>query len=261
MKQFKIRASKSGELMTGTIGLTEIQEAELEMLTSKPKRTDKQEAKMAELIAKKQGSELPKTLRTMCEDWVKAQLKKPKRIYSKYLEKGNVMEESSIESIAEHLELGMVIKNEEYFEDDYFTGTPDLLLRDIIIDAKNSWSLKTFPLFSDTIPDIGYMYQVQVYMHLTGRKTAKVAYFLSNTPENLIEREARMYCNALGFDEVSPEILSAFTDEMTYDEFPSSYRIKHYSFEYDPLIIEELKHRVVLCREYIEELKNKLKIE
>jgi hypothetical protein len=262
MKEFKIRASQAGKIMTGTIGLTETQEAELEVLIAKPKRTAIQEAKMAELLTKKQGKELPQTLKTYCKAWLRSQVyERSKSIYSKYMEKGNVMEKSSLEKIADHLGLGMVFKNEEYFEDDFFCGTPDLLVKVEVVDAKNSWSMDTFPLLEDEIPSIEYFYQLQVYMHLTGRKKATLAYYLSNTPDNLIEREARYHCLSLGEDDVSEEVLEAFKEKMTYDHVPEKYRIKTFAFDYDPMVIEELKNRVKLCRVYIEELKKKFKIE
>lgn len=258
MKEFKIRASQGGKIMTGTIGLTENQESELEILIAKPKRTPIQEAKMADLLTKKQGAELPKTLKTYCQIWLKEQIyQRIKSIYSKYMEKGNVMEESSIEKIADNLGLGMVFKNEEFFEDDFFCGTPDIILKDTIIDAKNSWDSTTFPLFEDDVPNIDYFYQLQIYMHLTGRKKAILAYYLSDTPENLIEREARFHCLSLGMDEVSEEIFEAFKEKMTYGNVPEKYRIKTFEFDYDPMVIEELKNRVRLCRGYIDGLKSR----
>lgn len=255
MKQFKARASSSGKIITGSIGLTDKQAESLQSLVGKEKLTVKQEQTMNDLIHKRDNPELPKTLTSYCEQWMKSEIySKPSMINSKYLDKGNVMEDKSIEDTSRLLDLGLVLKNEEFFEDDYFCGTPDVILADEIIDMKNSWDETTFPLFEKGIPNMDYFYQLQVYMHLTGKRKARLIYYLSNTPDNLIEREARFDCIKRGFDEMDNETYEQFYANMTYDNVPDKLRIKVYNIEYDENIIEELQKRVDLCRTYISEL-------
>ena len=68
MKEFKIRASAAGQIMTGTIGLTETQNKEFIKLSEKEKLTDIQNARLMELTNKREHPELPQTLKSYCED-------------------------------------------------------------------------------------------------------------------------------------------------------------------------------------------------
>lgn len=125
-----------------------------------------------------------------------------------------------------------VLKNEKYFEDDYFCGTPDLILEDEILDIKNSWDCFTFPLFENEIPTKDYFYQLQVYMHLTGKRKARLVYVLLNTPEDL-----------------------TWETQNDYSSLDKKYRIKTFSIEYDESVIEDLKQRVINIREFIKTIK------
>lgn len=124
-----------------------------------------------------------------------------------------------------------MIKNLDYFQDEYFCGTPDCMHDGIVYDFKTSWDCFTFPLL-DSEPDKGYWMQLQVYMHLTGCKKARLVYTLQNTPDFLTYEEPH-----------------------NYDEIDLKYRIKEFEFEYDPEFIESVKERVLECRKYLNEIK------
>lgn len=199
MEQFKIRASAAGTLMTNP-------------------RT--------------KSETMAKTVKTFLNDWIKEGIYgQRKEINSKYISKGLEFEDMAIDKAIEWLDLPFALKNKQRFSDDFFTGEPDLILSDTVIDIKNSWDCWTFPLFENEIPTDDYFYQVQTYMHLTGKKKAAVVYVLLNTPETH---------NSM---------------EISYDNVDVKYRIKRFDFEYQPEIIEELKKRVILAREYINTLK------
>jgi len=177
---------------------------------------------------------------------------------SKYTEKGNIVEDNSIDFVAEQLGYGMLIKNEKYYSNDYLTGTPDVITKDTVIDLKNSWDCFSFPIFSDEIPNKDYYYQLQGYMALTGLKKAKLIYVLSDTPTNLIEKEAYWHCKNNGFDELDMDIYKEFEQRMTYNDVPADAKIKVYDIERNEDVINEIYQRVELCREYIKNLiKNK----
>ena len=191
-----------------------------------------------------------------CEAWVKEQLysRRNSAPKTKQIIKGLKNEDESIDFIAKFHNYGFLTKNEEFFEDDYFQGTPDIVLKDEIIDVKNSWSPFTFPLFETSVPNDDYFYQGQIYMELTGRKKFKLIYTLTNAPFDLIESEARRYCYAEGVD-FDDEILQKFTDEMTFDKVPDNLKIKTFEFEHDPSVIDFLKERIIEARLYIDTLK------
>ena len=231
MKQFKIRASATGQIM------------------GNPR-----------LKADKEAGNLSATAKTYCEKWLKEQIYDRKIEFStKFTEKGLINEDESIDFAAQWLDLGFVLKNEESFENDFMTGTPDMLPpsdTNLVIDIKNSWDFSTFPLFADDIPTKDYYYQLQVYMHLTGRKKAMLVYTLTDTPLVLIEREARYYASKWGYE--ADDIIDEYIDRMTYGSIPSALKIKSFNFEYDSDVIKKIEAKVLKCREYINELYKKL---
>jgi hypothetical protein len=171
---------------------------------------------------------LSETCKTYLEEWTKESIYGVrKNIKSKYLTKGISVEDEAIEYYSEIAKLGFVLKNQDRFEDEFFTGTPDLITGDTVYDFKSSWDCFTFPLF-DTEPDKGYWMQLQVYMELTGLKKAKLVYTLQNTPDEL-----------------------EYDEPMDYSNVPSHLRIKEFSFDYDPDFILSVKERVLECREYV----------
>lgn len=194
---------------------------------------------------------------TYCETWLKSKLyNREKEFSNKYTQKGQIVENNSIDIIANQLGYGMLFKNEQYFENDFLTGTPDIITKDVIIDAKSSWDVFTFPFF-DTEPDKNYWWQGQGYMNLTGRRKFKVCYVLTDTPEHLIEKEMRSYAWRTGYeyDELN---YGEWYKKMTYADIDESLRIKAFSFDYDEKAIEGVNVRVLECREYINSLIKKL---
>ena len=199
MREFKIRASASGKLMTKPRSKSEV---------------------------------LSKTTITYLQEWAKQEVYGVRKsISSKYLDKGNAVEDEAIDYAAQELGWVFASKNDEYFEDDFFCGTPDVILEDTIIDIKSSWDCFTFPLFEEDIPNKDYYYQLQVYMHLTGKRKAELVYCLMNTPDEL-----------------------AYEDVFDYSNLSSKYRIKSFYIDYDEEVIEQLKEAVLNSRNYIKEI-------
>lgn len=197
MKQFKLRASAAGTL-----------------------------------VPNGKGSLISVGGKTYLKEWLISQLYGiEKKIKSKYLDKGIEMEDEAIDFAVKMMDIEFALKNEANFEDEYFTGTPDMILEDRIIDIKNSWDAFTFPLFETEIPNSDYFYQLQVYMHLTGKRKATLVYILLDTP-------ATQWDAGIIYD---------VEDKM---------RIKTFDIEYDPDVIESLTKKVIEAREYIDGLIN-----
>ena len=255
MKLFKIRASASSSIVGGSIGLTDAQERTYNELKAKPKLTEKQGEKLKDLTFKKMNPELPSGAKTYCKTWLKEQLYKRRKEFSnKYTDKGQEMEKENLDFISDYFDIGMIIQNEDFFEDDFCTGTPDAILNDTIIDLKSSWDFDTFPLFDKDVPDSAYWWQGQVYMHLTGKRKYNLVYVLSDTPMHLIEKEAYYWAKNNGYQELEESVLNKFFDRMTYQEVPNNLKIKSFKFDYDPTAIAKLQTRVLLSRTYIEQL-------
>lgn len=193
---FKIRASASGKIMTNARSKSEL---------------------------------ISETTKTYVKEWLIEKIYGiRKEIKSKYLTKGLKLEDTAIDKAIEWLDLPFTLKNEKFFEDDFFCGTPDLIVNDVVYDIKCSWDAFTFPLFETEIPNKDYFYQLQVYMHLTGCKKAVLTYVLLNTPEEL-----------------------TYEDKHNYDNMDKKYRIKTFEFDYSEEVIADLQQRVTNIREYL----------
>jgi len=253
-KNFKIRASGGGSIMTNPQGksvadkIKDLQDsilnAEIRISEAKNKeaktflelrnvKIPEYKKSISELEPLLNVPHLSDTTKTLVYDWLKQSIYGVKKeIKSKYLTKGLVYENTAIDKAIEWLDLTFVLKNETFFEDDYFTGTPDIITEDKVLDIKCSWDCFTFPLFENDIPTKDYFYQLQVYMHLTGRKKATLVYVLLNTPEE-------MHWEA----------------QHNYDTLDKKYRIKTFDIDYDSSIIEDLQQRVLNIREFIKTIK------
>lgn len=195
------------------------------------------------------GEILSETSKTYCENWAKEQIYARRiEIASKYMQKGVECEANSIAEISRYYGQPFE-KNEQYFEDDFTTGTPDIITSDTVIDVKNSWDFTTFPLF-ETDPPKQYVMQLQGYMHLTGRHHASLIFALSDMPESLIEREAWAKARREGVD-FTPELLSEMTERYTYMDIADKFRFKRYDFDFDVNFVASVIERVELCRNYI----------
>ena len=171
--------------------------------------------------------------------------------YSKYTDKGISTEEDAI-LMYNRVFNANCVKNDEWFEDEYCTGTPDIILDDEILDIKNSFSAKTFPFFEKELPSKNYLYQLQTYMRLTGKSKAKIVYCLLDTPEDIIEREAKsiMYKENLP-DDFYDIILEEIREQHTYGHIPEANRIRVFNVLRDDAIIDIIEEKVKICREFI----------
>jgi hypothetical protein len=198
----------------------------------------------------KSAGELSKTAQSYCQTWAKEIIYgRRKEIHSKYMTKGIDVEESAIEFISDKLNLGMVFKNETFFENEYITGTPDLILPDEVIDVKASWDAFTFPLFDSDLQNSDYYYQLQGYMELTGKKKGRIIYVLMDTPEELIERELKSFF--FGADEWDTDKEKEIREKHSYHNVPVKYRIKEFTVYRDEEVISRINQRVIECRNYL----------
>jgi hypothetical protein len=185
------------------------------------------------------------------ENWVKSQVyDREKTIQSKYLTKGLEVEADIFQVAADYFGWVGAVKNEMHLQDDHLTGTPDIIMPQLIVDMKASWDCFTFPLF-DTEPDKAYWWQLQGYMALTGVRNARLVYVLHDAPVSLIEREAWAWVRSQQEDELTEEIFEEFKAKMTYSHLPLNLRVKAFSFERDDDAIQAIRDRVELCREII----------
>jgi hypothetical protein len=204
---------------------------------------------------------LSQTAKTYCETWLKEKIyMRFKEFSSKYTIKGIEVEQEAIKFIAQYLNLGLVFKNEERFENDFMQGTPDLIIADAVIDNKSSWDCFTFPLF-DTEIDKAYWWQLQGYMALTGKDNAKLIYTLMDAPDWLIEQEVEkeLKFNRVDLDTITWEVRQQMMLKYKYSNFEDRHRIKIFEFKRDEEAINRIYATVEQCRNYIDSLTTNIK--
>ena len=185
------------------------------------------------------------------ELWVQEKYDRRREISSKYMSKGTIVEEQSLDLLSV-LESKFYVKNEEQFENKFITGTPDIVepeLRDI----KSSWSLFTFhKTLAEGITDDNY-WQAMAYMDLTDSDVCYIDYCLVDTPEQLIDYEKRKII----FDEQTDDYewyrkkCKLIEKNNKYNDIPREERKKTFVVERDEEKIKLIHERVELARDWM----------
>lgn len=185
-----------------------------------------------------------------------------KNIKSKYITKGNMVEDDGINLCNEVLKLDFLYKNHEKFENDYLTGVPDVNTSETLLDIKSSWSAFTYfdVFFSDTIPNKDYYFQLMGYMMLTGKKQAILSYCLLNTPDHLVEDEIRReHWQLNAIDEIQ-EVREKIEKNHNFDRIDNQLKVKTFVIDYDQEVVDDIKAQIEECRKYYSELEKLLTI-
>lgn len=177
---------------------------------------------------------------------------KSETVANKYMQKGTMCETDSLE-LVERVTGKKFFKNQETLSNEYIVGTPDVKQEELI-DIKTSWDLFTFMNVDEEQAEKDYFHQLLGYMWLTGHRTAQLSYCLVNTPEILVGDEMYRLSFKLPEDQVEK-----YRKNYVFDDIPESMRIKSYGFEYNEEIVEELKVKILLCRDYLSRLDAQLK--
>lgn len=234
---FKIRASLSNKIM-GAIGLTETQEAKLTELFERKKLnvkplTSNMESELATLLHKKAHPELPTGAKTYLKEWYAGD---QEEIHSKYFDKGNMVEPDVIDMAADKLGFGFVEKNEVSLHDEYFTGTADLVLPNMIIDVKSPWGNKTLQEAATDEVNEDYIMQGRVYMRLYNKPEFILFYGLVDTPAEV-----------------------NYEREISFAHIPENERWVAYKIKRDVTIEQDIVNRVIMCRSWLADYDAKVK--
>jgi hypothetical protein len=159
---------------------------------------------------------------------------------SKYITKGLAQEQDSI-NLLNLVRLEDYKKYEHRAENEWLTGSCDIITENLIIDIKTSWSLDTFPATTYELKDLSdYEWQGRAYMWLYDRPRFELCYVMVSTaPELLGEYEN----GALHYVEhIAPE-----------------KRITSITFERDKEIEIQMAERLILATEFYNEVLTQLK--
>lgn len=202
----------------------------------------------------------------LMECYVSKKYDRYKDVTNKYIEKGLLAEEDSID-LYSVVKGAYFEKNKEVVENDYFIGTPDLFvgtsIRDaqIIIDLKTNWNIFTFFEVMSKSMDKKYFWQLQAYMDLTGAKLAKLVYCLVDTPLKLIDDEKSKLKWTMGVidpehDENYLKACERVEKNGTYSlDIPAEDRYIEFTVPRDQERIDQAHERVKECREFLNAFK------
>lgn len=203
------------------------------------------------------GEILSETAKTYIQDLFKEkELGIAREFWSRYTDKGIQMEDEAIDFAGQVLGWDFVVKNEQGYENDWITGTPDVITKDLLADIKCSWDGNTFPLFDTELKNKDYYWQLQGYMWLTGLEQSELVYCLMNTPHQIVEDEVRRAHWKAGIIDEDLDLREAVQSQHTFDHLPNNLRVKRFIIRKDEEAIEKIKEKVELAREYYEQLKS-----
>jgi len=260
MSELKIRASQLGRIMSDDAKnkISDKQLLVLKGLLSKIKLTEKQAQLRDVLLLKRDAKpELSTGAKTYIKElWLEDNYGIKQEINSKYLTKGNDVEDLSIQLVETMMDKGSLYKNDEYFENDYVKGTPDVITDTCVIDVKSSWSAATFPFFDEKLSNKNYEWQLKAYMWLTNIHESYLSYCLVPTPEVLILDEMRRVSWKRGEGgEVSKTVENEVRQYFDISEIPVWERIKSFKVTLKGEDIAKIKEKVNLAKEYYNNLK------
>lgn len=263
VKQPLFRASSVAKLMGQGNELTDIQKATLEQyrkgyyLTPAGVQKDLTEAKKRDLAKLEEKAKEPfefgQDAKTFIElKWLSDQYGYSEFVDTKQTLKGKMVEDAAIELISHFWPENAFRRiNTSQLKNKYFSGTPDLILNEVVEDIKSSYNLKTF--LQVRMPKKEYYGQGQVYMDLTGKRKFRVHYCGITTPAIILAKETKPYYYFYGSDENNEHYLDVCAQAEVnhdFDQVPLNKRLKTFEFDYDEKYMKKLKERVGHAREY-----------
>ena len=159
---------------------------------------------------------------------------------NKYVLKGIHQEQDSID-LLNAVRFENYKKYEHRAENEWLTGSCDIITEDIIIDIKSSWSLETFPATSYELKDLSeYEWQGRAYMWLYDRPRFELCYVMVSTAD---------------------ELLSDYDSYAIHkvDHIDPAKRITSIRFERDKELEIQMAEKLIAATEFYNEVLNQLK--
>ena len=168
---------------------------------------------------------------------------------NKYVTKGNVNELEALNMINQVLGTSFV-RDVLNYQNEFITGSPDVLSGDLVLDIKNSFDIWTFDK-AELTKD--YEAQLRGYMWLTGATKAKLVYCLTDAPDWMIEAEKRKLYYGMGGDNADMAAYQKAAEQieknMKFGDIPEADRVKVFDIERDEQWEIDLAERILKARE------------
>jgi hypothetical protein len=201
-----------------------------------------------------EAGELSESAKTLVRDlWLKNEFGFDEPVATKQMIKGITKEQDSMKLVSSVLG-GFRIRHAEGIENDFITGTPDIVIDATVEDIKTSWNIRTF---MNAELSKAYERQLQGYMMLTGKAKARLIYCLIPTSEEQVREDCKSFWFKYGED--SPQYLEAeaqlYHNNNIITKIPEESRVKVFEIERDESFADEVKARVENVREFYNTLK------
>jgi hypothetical protein len=221
MKELKVRCSKLGDVFTN------------------PKSKADKEAGNLSQTAKKLVSGM----------FLEEKYSYKELIFSNEIKKGNLCEQDSMQLVSD-VYGGFRYAFKDNLENEWLTGTPDIVLDSSVEDIKTSYNIRTF---HESSISKAYEYQLRGYMMLTNKEVAKLIYCLVPTPKEIIEEEKKRLYFKFDCQEDNPDYIEACSqidhNNNIIKYISKELRVKSFVIKRDKKIEEEIKFRVEKLRE------------
>lgn len=181
------------------------------------------------------------------------------------LEKGNLAEPEAIRFIS-RIDGVDYEKNSEVFENKWFKGIPDVLIRneagkiEKIIEVKASYDLPSFILSRIKPEKSSNIYEVMGYMDLTGCKNAEIVHVLIDMPEKIAsfeEKRLRERYEAFQLDEeiIENRIASRLND-MEYSNISDELKFFRRPVVMNKYSMKSVKSRALTAKRWMVDVHN-----
>lgn len=224
-------------------------------LMSEPKTVEEKKAGKLSLTCQK---ELLKIYRKVKYDWDEDDITTPA------MEKGTIVQPESIDMYSK-LEGKFFQENKEELSNAHFKGTPDVYLGMTIQtatqvdDMKNSHLLSNFTDKTVETVTPAQKCQLNIYYDLTGALGGNIVHALMSLPAEMFQKECdkllwRMANNGEIATEYSPlylEAVEGLKKKFIYDHIPEAERIFIQPVPKDEELIEKMKAKVPILREWL----------
>jgi hypothetical protein len=178
------------------------------------------------------------------------------------MEKGSMAEPAAIELISK-IDGIKYEKNEEIFENNWFKGIPDIIIRsskkvEKIIEVKASYDLPSFIMAMRKEETSHNLFETMGYMDLLGCKNAEIVHCLVDMPDKIMSFEEKRLRDRYKWLELDEEDangrIEKVINNMVYTGIPEELKVFRRPVVLNKLTMKDVKRRVTSSRKWVKEI-------
>lgn len=180
-----------------------------------------------------------------------------------FLEKGNMAEPDSIRFLSK-IDGEVYNKNELMFENKWFKGIPDIIIRTErmkvkkIIEVKTSYDLPSY-IMAMMKPELPRnLYEIMGYMDILGCKDGEIVHCLVDMPDKIKSYEEKRMKDRLTWLELGEDVISERIGRslanMEYSGIEDELKIFRRKVTINPLTMRAAKNRASVAKKWLSEM-------